>query len=236
MADSTAASSSSLKVKSLWNRIMSNMGKQNTNLALTEVSAIALERATKAREDILHITILSLGVMFLYFYIEIRFVYKELISLVDSANLQVSGFNTASTLRFPFMASLSGFHSNTQFPQAMYISMNMPQYKTLFMQSPIKNTQNMFYTDYADNSKSAQKLACDVYMGDATLCLPPCTQNSGTPSAYASSMLSTGLSGAMAGGEFAPPFGAIAGFVIGLGAGAGLTALGAKGAPPCNSG
>jgi hypothetical protein len=49
-------------------------------------------------------------------------------------------------------------------------------------------------------------------------------------------MISTGISGAMAGGEFFPPFGAIIGFVAGAGAGAGLTALGAKGAPPCNPG
>ena len=224
------------KIKSTFNRILSNEKSQNTNLELTEVSAMSLERATRAREDIFHIAVIGIAVMLLYFYMEIRVLYKELISLVDSANLQVSGMGTAAALRFPIIESCFGFQSKTQFPQAMYISLNMPQYRTLFMGDPIKNTQTMFQTDYQNGSKSAKDLACSTYMGDATLCLPPCTAASATPSAYASSMISTGISGAMAGGEFFPPFGAIIGFVAGAGAGAGLTALGAKGAPPCNPG
>ena len=84
-------------------------------------------------------------------------------------------------------------------------------------------------------NKTAKDLACASYMGDANLCLPPCTSNSATPASYASSMISTGISMAMSGGEMGGPVGAVAGLLAGLGIGAGLTKLGSMNSPPCAS-
>jgi len=203
----------------------------------TESAMIMLQEATKTRLYIItSFFILSAFLLVYFFYIEPRIHYSNIITVVDSAKLNVSGLNTAIALEFPILKGWCGFNENSQFPEAMFISLNMPQYNYVFAKNPVQNTQQMFSNDmYGISNKTAKDLACASYMGDANLCLPPCTSNSATPASYASSMISTGISMAMSGGEMGGPVGAVAGLLAGLGIGAGLTKLGSMNSPPCAS-
>ena len=128
----------------LISKITQRFRSQAHNIGNTEVSMEALQLATKTRLDILYFMILAVVFMIVYFVIEIKIKYSDVINAVNAAELSpaVSGFAVAAAIKYPFTMQFT-FKRNSQFPEAMFISLNMPQYNTAFSENAVVNTQTM---------------------------------------------------------------------------------------------
>ena len=210
-----------------------NLREQGFAESAQERADIKLEKAEKLRK---WIALMVLGaVVFVAFFLPMMAVvqYNDVVKIWNKykppyANVP-SGTHLALALKFPFLAKT--FFLNPGMATAMYICVRVPAYSVPFSKNPGQYTADMWssqlWGNYSNdpanaNMQSALDVICNGWGTKAGIdqCLPVCPPGQGNhASDYVSSGVSMGLTGAMVLAPVLPPFGFIAGLVIGGGVG-----------------